>query len=125
MFPAVWYDGRSVMLGGFFFFHPKALRILLYSIMNSIKYQKIVNENLTASSRTLQLGHGWIFQEDNDLKHTSKSTQNWFSDQKNQALTWPFQSPDLNPVENLGVELKWGVHTRDPRAMEILKRFCI
>ena len=48
--------------------------------MNSIKYQQILNENLTAPSRKLKMGRGWTFQQDNDPKHTSKSTQKLFTD---------------------------------------------
>lgn len=32
-------------------------------------------KKLAASAKKLKLGHGWIFQLDNDLKYTSKSTQ--------------------------------------------------
>jgi len=43
--------------------------------MDSIKYQQIKNQNLTASPRNLIMGHGWIFYQDNGLKQTSKPTQ--------------------------------------------------
>jgi len=42
--------------------------------MDSIKYQQILNENITASARKLKMGSGWTFQQDNDPKRTSKST---------------------------------------------------
>ncbi|MGH0169174.1 UNVERIFIED_CONTAM: hypothetical protein FKN15_056301 [Acipenser sinensis] len=65
-------------------------------IMNSTQYQDIV-----ASARRLKLGRKWIFQQDNDPKHTSKSTKKWLIDHKINILQWPSQSSDLIPIENL------------------------
>ena len=55
--------------------------------MDSIKYQQILNETLRASVRKLKLGRGWTFQQDNDPKDTSKSTQKWYYRIK--VLPWP------------------------------------
>lgn len=54
-------------------------------VMNSMKYQEILNQNLTFSTRKLKLGHQWIFQQNSDLKNMSKSTKNGYLN----PLTWP------------------------------------
>jgi hypothetical protein len=43
-----------------------------YGIMDSTEYQDILAKDLVAYARRLKLGHKWIFQQDNDAKHTSK-----------------------------------------------------
>ncbi len=67
--------------------------------MNSALYQKILKENLRLSVCDLKLEHTWVMQQDNDPKHTSKSTSEWLKKNKIKVLEWPNQSPDLNPIE--------------------------
>ena len=97
----------------------------IHGIMDSIKYQQILNLNRTASVRKLKLGRGWIFQQDNDPKHISKSTQKCFTDHIIKVLPWPSQSPDLNPIENLWDELMRRIHKRGPQNLKDLERLCM
>ncbi len=63
-------------------------------------------------------------QQDNDLKHTSKSTSEWLKENKIKVLESPSQSLDLNPIEMLWHDLKHLFHARKPSNVAELKQFC-
>ena len=89
--------------------------------MDSTKYQDILEANVRRSVQKLKLKRGWVFQQDNDLKHTSKSTMKYLQERRMKVLEWPSQSPDLNIIENLWRDLK---HARRPKNISELEVFC-
>ena len=64
--------------------------------MNGAKYREILDENLLQSAHDLRLGKRFTFQQDNDPKHTAKTTQEWLQDKFLNVLEGPSQIPDLN-----------------------------
>ncbi|KAF7652768.1 hypothetical protein LDENG_00092330 [Lucifuga dentata] len=69
--------------------------------MNSQLYQQILQENVRVSIRELKLKTKWVIQQNNNPKHTSRSTKEC-------------QSPDLNPTEMLWKDLKQQFMTGSP-----------
>ena len=65
---------------------------------NGAKYREILDENLLQSAQDLRLERRFTFQQDNDAKHTAKTTQEWLQDKSLNVLEFPSQGPELNTV---------------------------
>uniref|UniRef100_A0AAZ3P4T9 Tc1-like transposase DDE domain-containing protein n=1 Tax=Oncorhynchus tshawytscha TaxID=74940 RepID=A0AAZ3P4T9_ONCTS len=88
--------------------------------MRKENYVDIFKQHLKTSVRKLHLGRKWVFQMDNDPKHTSKVVAKWLKDNNVKVLEWPSQ----NPIEHLRVELKKWVRARIPTNLTQLHQLC-
>ncbi len=43
-----------------------------------------------------RMGRGWVFQHDDDHKHTARATKEWLRKKHFKVLEWASQSRDLN-----------------------------
>ena len=89
-------------------------------IMDSKMYKQILIHQLIPSTNELFKDKSWVFQQDNDPKHTANNVKNDLKNKKLVVLSWPAQSPDLNPIENLWSILDHGIKTRAPKNEEEL-----
>jgi transposase len=95
-------------------------------ILKKEQMRQILMRQMIPSVKTLFPDNNFLFQQDNDPKHTSKVVQTYLKNKGVQLLDWPAQSPDLNPIENLwsilDKRLKDRVCSNESELFEILER---
>ncbi|KAG2462665.1 TCB1 transposase, partial [Polypterus senegalus] len=122
--PIVKHGSGSIMLWGCFSAAGTGRLVRIKGKMTAAMYRDILDENLLRSTLDLRLGRWFIFQQDNDPKHTVKISKEWLQDNSVNVFEWPSQSPDLNPIEHLWRDLKMAVHRRFPSNLMVLERCC-
>ena len=104
--PTVKHGGGSIMLWGCFAAGSTGALHKIDGIMRMENYVDKLKQHLKTSVRKLKRGRKWVFQMDNNPKHTSEVVAKWLKDNKVKELEWPLQSPALTPIVNLWEALK-------------------
>ena len=117
------FGGGSIMLWGCMTYDGIGYACRIIDRMNADLYVSILGDELMETIEYYDLDPTkLIFQQDNDSKHSSKKAKKWFEDNKIRILTWPAQSPDLNPIEHLWRHLKFKLNAYEepPKGVEEL-----
>jgi len=88
--------------------------------VNAAVYQEVLEHFMIPSVEQLFGDEDFIFQQDLAPAHSAKTTTAWFQNHGVSVLSWPANSPDLNPIENLwGIVKKKMANLRPSNAAEL------
>lgn len=121
LIPTVKHGGGSVMVWGCMSASGVGNLVFIEGTMKKEDYLKILRDNLPTSVEKLGLDPVWVFQQDNDPKHTAKIVKEWLIFRVPKQLDHPPQSPDLNPIEHLWEHLDQQIRKRTITNEDMLK----
>ncbi|CAJ0928226.1 unnamed protein product [Ranitomeya imitator] len=102
LIPTVKHGGGGVMVWGCFAGDTVGDLFKIEGILNQHGYHSILQRHAIPSGLRL-VGPSFIFQQDNDPKHTSRLCKGYLTKKESDGvlrqMTWPPQSPDLNPIK--------------------------
>ncbi|KAI5086665.1 hypothetical protein C0J45_23292, partial [Silurus meridionalis] len=73
----------------------------LHGRVNANVYQNLLQQHMVPSLRSSPNQPAVFMQDNAHACHTAKRVKQFLETENTEIMTWPAQSPDLNPIENL------------------------
>ena len=109
------------MVWGCFMAHTTGPLTFIDVKMNAEVYQNILRDELMPFVESQGDPDNFVFQHDNDPKHTARSTNQFLNDSGLNVFQWPAQSPYINPIEHLWDELDRNIPHTARKNLESLR----
>ena len=106
--------GAKIMVWGCFLYSSVGPTYRIPGIMDQFENIKIL-EKIMLPYAEEEMSLKWVFQKNNDPKHTSNKATSWFHTKRIESMKWPAQSPNLNPIKNLYGDIKNAVSEAKPK----------
>ena len=87
--PTVKHNGGSAMIWDCFSRSGVGNLCFIEGNMDRFLYREILRKNLLQSCQKLGLENSFVFQHDNESKHTAGLVKDWLKQKKIETLNWP------------------------------------
>lgn len=96
--------------------------VILEGRVNAAVYLNLLKDVIIPEAQRL-IGSDYILQQDNAPIHCAKIVKDYIRNENLNILTWPPQSPDLSPIENVWSLLKSRIAEKAPRNLVQLRQY--